>query len=193
MREIGWVAEGLSNAVRGRVASVTASVLVIAVSPLLGGIARADSVVAAGFCLRIENHECVERVANGSRVRMRDLPRDAEGRRIIYFHSVTDIEHARFFLHSFARGPAGTPGTVRAEGGNRGEVPEDLRQLARTFRLDERGDVMNFIIGVNASYQRFRVATPRHVHSYGPLAANVIDPEGNEMPGSELVEIEIVP
>jgi hypothetical protein len=124
---------------------------------------------------------------------MRDLPRNREGKRIIYFHSVSEVEDARFLLHSMARGARGAPGAVRVLGDGGREAPEDVRELARTFRLDGRGDVANFIIPVDRSYARFRATTPRHVHSYGLLAAMVIDPEGNPVPGAGMAEIEIVP
>lgn len=191
MRERACRIAGLADAVRRDV--IAATVLFIAVSPWGGDSARGDAVLSATFCLRIENRECAAPVAHGSRVRLRDLPRDADGRRIIYFHSVTQVEDARFLLHSMARGSRGASGTVRLLGDGGRDAPEDVRELGRTFRLDGRGDVANFVISVGRSYRRFRIATPRHVHSYGPLAAMVIDPEGNAVPGAEMAEIEIVP
>ena len=184
-RSVGWRTGGHRRPGIGLV--VSAGVL------LLGLPARADSVRQSSFCLRVADLDCAERIEDGSRVHLRQLPRDSEGRRIVYFHSVMDIEYARFFVHSIARGPVGGPGKPRARVPAKGDVPADLRELARTYRLDGRGDVMNFVIEVLSPHAHFRATTSRHVPSYGPVAAKVVDPDGNDLPGSELHEIEIVP
>jgi hypothetical protein len=157
------------------------------------GLALADEVVRSGFCLRVEGRECAAPIESGSRVRLRDLPRDADGRRVIYFFSATRIEHARFLVHSMARGPRGATEapTVRVRGAP--GLPKPLLESVGSFGLDGRPDVMNFIAAIADDASVFRAFTSRHASSYGPLAAKVLDPEGKDLPGGILHEIEIVP
>ena len=174
-----------------RVAILLSGTLGAVLCPLPGA---ADQVVEAGFYRTMTDHACAQEVPNGARVPMGELAKDAGGHRVIYFCTLVDVEHAKYLILSLGRGVAVVDdGHVNARVQSRSTLPDPVFETARTFRVGDLADVLNFVVEVGERVVRHRAAAFLYVSSYGPLLATVADPEGQQLPGMTPRRIEIVP
>ncbi len=156
--------------------------------------AWADQVVEAGFYRQMGSHRCAGPLADGSRVSMNELTKDAAGHRVVYFCTVVDVEHARYLILSLGRGAAirdGAGAAARVQ--SRAPLPDPILQAARAFRVGNLADVLNVVVEVGEGVSRHRAVGFRYVSSYGPLLGTVVDHDGREFPGISPRRVEIVP
>jgi hypothetical protein len=155
---------------------------------------HADQVVESGFCRKVAERVCADALPDGTRVRMTDLDTDAAGHRVIYFHATLAIEHAKYFVLSIGRGPEVPPGgEARARVQAHAALGEDVLRTVGAFRVGNVADVLNVVVEATQNSPHYRAVGVRYVHSYGPLVATVVNPEGEEFPGSSPKRIEIIP
>ncbi len=153
-----------------------------------------DHVVEAGFYRQMNNLGCAGALADGSRVSMSELAKDAAGHRVVYFCTVVDVEHARYLILSLGRGAATGDGAgTQARVQSRSSLPDPVVQAARTFRVGNLADVLNVVVEVGEGVSRHRAVGFRYVSSYGPVLGTVVDPDGKELPGVSPRRVEIVP
>jgi len=168
------------------------ALLPIGVLALAPATARADDVVKAGFCRRVAGRACAEPVAPGENIPFDRLARDASGRRVLYFHAVMDVPHARYFILSYARFAEPTEHLGSPEVRSRAPLPESVRALAAAARPGPFADVLNVVVEVKEPSSTFHAFTFRTIAEPCKLAAKVLDADGADLPGSQLIEVEVV-
>jgi hypothetical protein len=166
----------------------------VALTLLLGPVpALADRVIDSGFCRRVSGPRCLEPLDDGAEIPVASLERDRNGRRLIYFFTVIEAEHARFFVQSIGRGAQQAEPPLEATVHSSAPLPESVQRVTRAFRVDDRADVLNVVVPIASGTPTYRAVAVRYVRGPGPMAAKVVDPEGNDFDGSQLTRIEIVP
>jgi hypothetical protein len=155
------------------------------------GPAFAGNVVDAGFCLRLAGRDCVERIPNGQAVALEDLERDEVGRRVLYFHSTMQVEQGTFFIHAWERNHRATAEAVEPKVYSSSQLPDELRTGVESVRLGQLGDPLNVVIEAKASSSTYRAVSTRYVYGPDKFVAKVVDPAGQDLPGSELNKVEV--
>jgi len=161
---------------------------------------HAGSVVDSGFCLKKAGRVCERRVPYQVTLSMKDLPVDDQGRRILYFFSVLDIEAGEAILHVWERTGDRYSATSKPRMFISNSMIEDLRNLHADLESKIEGFsiktgknvfVVPFISRVGSA--KYTAYSYRVVSGPGAFAARVLDADGKPPPGSKMMEVRIVP
>ena len=162
---------------------------------------HAGSVIDSGFCLKKVGRACERRVPFQATLSMKDLPVDNQGRRILYFFSVLDIEAGEALLHVWERAGEGYSSATAKP---KIFISDSMLENIRTLHADLESKIRGFSIktGKNLFAVPFisRVGSAKYTaYSYrvvagpGAIAARVLDADGKPAAGSKLMEVKIVP
>jgi len=159
---------------------------------LVGSPALAGSVVESGFCLGVAGRDCTSRLSSRQQIALEALETDEQGRRVIYFQSTQAVLGGEIFVHAWERtGRQGTQAKPKVYSSQ--PLSEQVQQRVENFRLGVLEDALHVVMTATVGSETYRAVSSRLVPGPGKLVAKVVDSAGEDFPGSELHEVEILP
>jgi hypothetical protein len=153
----------------------------------------ADSAVnltGQGFCLRREEAKCEEVAMAGMLVTIERLPKDEDGKRVIYFYSDQDLKAKGAFVHVLESEDSDPEVIFRAPGGGKAAAP-NASLKAMVDKLKPAGTTVITPFQMDKT-DKVRVFSAIHVDGPGVFSGRVVDMDGHMLGTGERVSFTVI-